>query len=156
MVTIEFTQEMADRICDRLAEGRSLRSVSQDKDTIGLTTVFKWLNTNEAFARQYARATELRAEMLFDDIQNIVDAPYGPAKKNENGDTVDTTEVDTLEHRRMKIDARKWMIGKMAPKKYGDKSSVDVDLSGKIETSSRTDDRLKAALALMMAREAKE
>ena len=26
-----------------------------------------------------------------------------------------------IEHRRLQIDARKWLIGKMAPKKYGDK-----------------------------------
>ena len=28
-----------------------------------------------------------------------------------------------IEHRRLQIDARKWLIGKMAPKKYGDKQA---------------------------------
>jgi hypothetical protein len=28
-----------------------------------------------------------------------------------------------IEHRRLQIDARKWLIGKMAPKKYGDKQT---------------------------------
>jgi hypothetical protein len=30
-----------------------------------------------------------------------------------------------LGHRRLQIDARKWMLGKLNPKKYGDKLEVD-------------------------------
>ena len=38
-----------------------------------------------------------------------------------------------IEHRRLQVDVRKWMAGKLAPKKYGDK--LDVTSAGeKIQT----------------------
>lgn len=45
-----------------------------------------------------------------------------------------TTTGDMIEHRRLQIDARKWRLSKMAPKRYGDKSALDhrlVDGEGK-------------------------
>ena len=30
-----------------------------------------------------------------------------------------------IDHRRLQIDTRKWLIGKMAPKKYGDKQQLE-------------------------------
>ena len=51
---------------------------------------------------------------MLGDIHDIVDAPY---------DATNTT--DSLEHRRMRVDARKWMMGKLAPKKYGDKQVLE-------------------------------
>jgi hypothetical protein len=30
-----------------------------------------------------------------------------------------------IEHRRLQIDARKWLIGKMAPKKQGDQQQLE-------------------------------
>lgn len=118
--------------------------------------MLKWLRSDEAFALQYARAREIQADVLFDEIHHIADTPKRGFKTTRKGGVVETVEGDMIEHRRLQIDARKWLLGKMAPKKYGDRSTMDVDLSGKIETTSPTDDRLKAALALMMAREAKE
>jgi len=33
-----------------------------------------------------------------------------------------------IEHRRLRIDTRKWAAAKMAPKKYGEKSNADVNV----------------------------
>jgi Bacteriophage Sf6, terminase small subunit-like len=35
------------------------------------------------------------------------------------------TEADMIEHRKLQIDSRKWLIGKMAPKKNGDKQQIE-------------------------------
>lgn len=102
-----FSQEIADQLCERLADGESLRFICQDQNMPTKAAVFRWLSANAEFADQYARARETQADSLFDDILVIAD-----------------TEEDTNKAR-VKIDARKWMAGKMRPKVYGDKLGVE-------------------------------
>jgi hypothetical protein len=127
---IEFTQEMADRICDRLAIGRSLRSVCADEDTIGITTCLKWLRQHEAFAAQYARAREIQAEYLVDEIIEIADDGTNDymAVRDREGAIIGWRENGEFVNRsKLRIDARKWQAAKMLPKKYGDKSGLLTD-----------------------------
>src|SRR5271167_765212 len=69
----------------------------------------------------YLAAIESQFEAL------LADTPQKGTKTVRRGEgdssTVETTEADMIEHRRLQIDARKWLIGKMAPKKYGDKQT---------------------------------
>lgn len=45
-----FTDELALEICERIANGRSLRSVCLDKDMPAMSTVMDWLNNNDDFS----------------------------------------------------------------------------------------------------------
>jgi hypothetical protein len=96
-------QDIKDRICEQIAEGRSLRAICQDEGMPVSSTVFKTLAADAEFAEQYARAREAQADALFDEVLEIADS---------------TNQADD---RRVKIDARKWMAGKLRPKVYGDK-----------------------------------
>ena len=60
----------------------------------------------------YARAREERADLLAKEILEIADAPCK-----------DTVEV---QHARNRIDTRKWLASKLAPRKYGDRAEHDV------------------------------
>ena len=104
---LEFNEAVADTICERLADGESLRSICRDDEMPAKSTVFKWLGLIPAFADQYARARETQADSLADDIVDIADD-----KKLEPND------------KRVRIDARKWLAGKLRPKAYGDKVAV--------------------------------
>lgn len=99
----EYNQEMADLICDRLANGESLRKICRDAGIPSQPTIFRWIGANEEFRKQYARARETQADAIADEILNIADEAVDPAKA------------------RVQIDARKWLAGKMRPKIYGDK-----------------------------------
>ncbi|WP_418220670.1 hypothetical protein [Burkholderia cepacia] len=50
-----FSQDTADLICERLAEGESLRSICHDDGMPAQSTVFRWLGLHESFSKQYAR-----------------------------------------------------------------------------------------------------
>lgn len=102
----DYSQELADKICERIADGESLRSICRDDEMPGTSAVCKWLGKYPEFAEQYARARELQADSLFDDILDIAD-------KGLKG-------LETPEDRRIQIDARKWMAGKLKGK-YSDK-----------------------------------
>ena len=117
----QFTNEKADVICERLAEGESLRSICRDDDMPSLSTVFKWLTEQSAFSEQYARAREAQADALFDEALEIANTPVEGETYKETEKGTYVTRGDMIEHRRLQVETRKWMVGKLAPKKYGDK-----------------------------------
>ncbi len=123
-----FTEEIGDAICERLALGESVRSICGDEDMPSMSTVFKWLRDNEAFSQQYARAREVQADALFDDIIDIADDGRNDwmEKRNADGENIGWQENgEALRRSQLRIDARKWMAGKLRPKKYGDKLDID-------------------------------
>lgn len=114
-------------ICQRLATGESLRKICRDDDMPDMSTVIKWLSEHEEFSYQYARAREIQADTLADEILDIADTPLlGVTTKIKEDGATETTEGDMLQHRRLQVDARKWYASKLAPKKYGDKVQQEV------------------------------
>lgn len=121
----EFTQETADIICERIADGESLRSICADEDLPNKATVFRWLNAYKEFSDQYARAREEQAETLADEIVGIADEECTFIKGGKGQDDGEEVEVafdaTAVARNRLRIDARKWVAAKLKPKKYGDK-----------------------------------
>lgn len=122
-----YSQELADTICKRLAEGESLRSICRDDAMPTKSTVCKWLfdSDKRAFADQYARAREVQAELMAEEIVEISD-------DTSRDDIVDplTLQVkpnnEWLARSRLRVDARKWVASKLLPKKYGDRVQQEV------------------------------
>lgn len=131
-----FTQEIADKICERLSDGESLRSICRDENMPGTTTVLRWLSTNDKFRSQYAHARELQADALADQILDISNTPViGETITIKETGGQEIKRADMIEHRRLQIDARKWYAGKLRPKVYGTKH-VDADVKQTIENES--------------------
>jgi len=124
-----FTQEIVDTVCERLAGGESLRSVCRDENMPSRQAIYSWVIRHPDFADKYARSTSLREDYLFDEIIEIADTPQLGTKKVIKPDgSVETTEGDMIEHRRLRIDARKWALARMSPRKYGDRQINDTNL----------------------------
>lgn len=121
-----FTQEIGDLICERLSEGESLRGICSSPDMPHKATVFRWLAQDDAFRDQYARAREAQADAIFDEILHIADTPLIGKKTKTSANGVEVQEGDMIEHRRLQVEARKWMAGKLKPKVYGDKQAVEL------------------------------
>lgn len=113
-------------ICARIAEGSSLRAVLRNEDMPDTQTFLNWLDKDKKKVEQYTRAMELRADFLFDEILEISDNTIQGTviETDDHGRTKEKTG-DMLGHRRLQIDARKWALSKMSPKKYSDKLQVD-------------------------------
>ena len=114
----DFTQEIADTICEHIADGRSLRAICADDDMPSKSTVCRWLARDEAFRDQYAHAREMQADSLFDDCLDIAD---GRRAMREGCDP-------DVQRDRLAVDTRKWMAGKLKGK-YSDRSHLDVNAS---------------------------
>ena len=124
-----YTQKTADAICARLADGESLRSICSGKAMPSKTTVMRWLASNAAFRDQYACAREQQADTLVDDIVAIADEAAVTIK--HEGDEVSLAlDATAVARNRLRVDARKWVAARMAPKKYGDRIAQEISAPG--------------------------
>ena len=109
----EVTKYVFSKLVD---EQKSLRQIFYfNKDQIelpNLSTFLEWVAKDEAIAEQYARALNVRQAILFDEVVDLADDSKGDVQRN-----------------RLQVDARKWALSKMNPKKYGDK--IDHTTDGK-------------------------
>lgn len=150
-----FTPELADLICERIANGESLRSICRDDAMPACSSVFKWLNENKSFSEQYARAREAQADALFDDVLDIADDARNDWMETHAEDSMGwRVNGENIQRSRLRVDARKWMAGKLAPKKYGEK--VTTELTGKdggpIQTEEVSDLEAAKRIAFLLSK----
>ncbi len=143
-----YTEALAAKICARLAEGETLRSICRDEAMPDKATVLRWL-ADEAkadFRDQYAHARDMQADALFDEALEIADDASGDWTVDKDGKKV--LDHEHIQRSRFRVDTRKWAAGKMAPKRYGDKIQHTGDGGGPIrvrpDLSKLTDEELNA------------
>ena len=128
-----YSDELGDEICERLCNGESLRAICEPSDMPSRSMVFRWLGNNESFRDQYARAREEQADAIFDECLQIADESTNDYMDTQDSDGATTAKLngENIQRSRLRIDTRKWMAGKMRPKKYGEK--LELEHSGKMD-----------------------
>lgn len=146
----DYTPELADKVCARLAEGESMRSIGRDESMPCTTSLFKWLREIPEFAQQYAKAKEESADAMAEDSLDIADNQVEQPLIVDglplqiDGKVVMVKDAVSVNHAKLRIDTRKWYASKLKPKKYGDK--VQTEHSGAIDLSGLTDAELDAKI----------
>lgn len=124
----KYSQDLADSICEMIAMGYSMRSVSADESMPASSTMFKWLREHTEFSEQYARACEERSEAMAEDILDIADDGTNDWMEIEKrGETYTVANNEAIQRSRLRVDTRKWLMAKTKPKKYGDKLDMTSD-----------------------------
>lgn len=134
-----YTDEIADVICERISNGESLKAICAEEGMPDKSTVFRWLasESNATFRDKYALARETQADALFDEILSIADDGKNDwMEKNFGEDSRWVENGEALRRSQLRIDARKWMAGKLRPKKYGEKLDINLDGSVNFAISS--------------------
>lgn len=128
----DFTQELADKLCERLALGESMRTVCANDWAPSIQTVFSWIRTKPGFLDQYARAKQEAADAMSEDILDISDEGTNDwmEKSNSKGKIIGwEVNGEAVQRSKLRVDTRKWLMSKMKPKKYADK--IDLTTNGK-------------------------
>jgi hypothetical protein len=112
-LTPEEIGKRVDSLCEQVAEGKTLRQISASmKLSVGM--LLKMVAV-PPYSEQYARARESAADLFEADIITAAMAV-----------TPETAAAD-----RVQIEALKWVAGRRAPKKYGDRIQQDVTVDVK-------------------------
>lgn len=133
-----YSAELAQEICGHIANCISLRAIAAMEGMPTVTTIMNWLadDSKPEFLEQYARAREAQADKMAEDILAIADEEctmvradkHGSKDEDGQGNTEVVFDATAVARNKLRVDARKWLASKMAPKKYGDK--VQAELTG--------------------------
>lgn len=134
----DYTQELADLICSRLACGESLRSIGRDVSMPSCVSMFAWMRKYPEFLNQYTRAKEESADALIEDSLDIADnGAFQDVQIDGFCGTVRQVTAVGVAHAKLQIETRKWLASKLKPKKYGDKITTEHSGSVSIERIER-------------------
>jgi hypothetical protein len=102
-----------------MRNGLSLRQSSENAN-VKAQTFLSWVDQDKDLSEQYARARSDMIDKIADDIIKIADEEMIPTGEGK----VDNAMV---QKQRLRVDTRKWLLSKLAPKKYGDKLELTGD-----------------------------
>jgi hypothetical protein len=142
-----YTAKVADTICERIADGESLRSICRDESMPDKATVFRWLDSKPEFRDQYARAREEQADTLADEIVTIADeectmvraAKHPTAAKDDEAELEVVFDSTAVARNKLRVDARKWVAAKLKPKVYGNAVTVKGDPNNPLQVRRAQD-----------------
>ena len=94
---------------------------------VARSNVMDYIRNNAEAADRYARAKEAQMDYLAEEILEISDDSSQDTIMTEKGKMEDK---EWTNRSRLRVDTRKWLMSKLAPKKYGDKLDVTSDGKG--------------------------
>lgn len=128
-----------DDILERLASGEGLATICRDEGYPPESTFRYRLIDDAELAARYARARNVGLDHIAEDIMQLSDkSRVGKKTKTLPDGKVEVTTGDMVERTRLQIDARKWLLSKLRPDKYGDRTTLAGDPKAPLATAPVT------------------
>lgn len=116
----QWTDEVKEYIIEKIIAGHSLRKVVELAKDDGIKpfpcvdTIMVYAAINDDFSAKYARAKELQQDMMGEELLDIIDGRHPDFRDAELG------------QRKESMEARKWIMGKLRRKKWGEVKTTEV------------------------------
>lgn len=140
----KYTPELAEEICQRLAEGEPLRAICRDEHMPSWVAVYQWMDKDEKLALAIARAREAGQDAMAE--RAYIEMYQEPERiLSEGGGRIDSGYVQLVKAR---AEITLKMLAKWNPKRYGDRVTMAGDSESpiKIEAESQADKMMAALL----------
>ena len=89
------------------------------------STFLEWVKNDADLADNYARAREDLIERMANEVLELSDQDVDMAHDGKK-------DWAAIQKHKLQVDTRKWLLSKLAPKKYGDKLEVSGDAANPI------------------------
>jgi transposase-like protein len=129
----KYSPELIEAICERLSKGEPLAAICRDEGMPCHASIWNWMNDQQDVERAsfvseaIARAREAGEEQMALDCLHIADDNGKDVRILEDGREV--TDADVVQRAKLRIDTRLKLLAKWNPKKWGDKQSVDMNVT---------------------------
>lgn len=147
-----YTPALGDAVCDKLMASGSLRAVCRDEGMPSRSTIMRWVVDDiDGFAAKYARAKDLGIDEFVDETIEIADDGTNDYMATERGQQLDSEHI---QRSKIRIETRRWLAERMAPKRYGLKQALDLsNTDGTLQVDEATRSaRVAQLLALAQRR----
>lgn len=119
-----YTPEIAAAICTDIAIGHT---VAQAAGNAGIdpNTIYAWRLQHADFGEIFARAKAAQMDYFAEEIIEIADDGLNDWMQREarNG-SITVLNDEHVQRSRLRIDTRKWLMARMAPRRYGDRVAL--------------------------------
>lgn len=122
-----YTAEKGVLVCERLAEGKTLKELCAPENEWGLpstTTIFRWLNAEPEFQKGYEAALLMKADLLVDEATDMA---------RELRDERGTSE--RVQAYRVAMEHLRWTAARLHPKNWGEKAAGQIVVPIQINTN---------------------
>ncbi|RPJ31895.1 MAG: hypothetical protein EHM17_14725 [Verrucomicrobiaceae bacterium] len=85
-----------------------------------MQTFTRWAEEDAALAEAYARARENFVERIANEVMELSDVDVGETPDGRK-------DWAAVQKHKLQVDTRKWLLSKLAPKKYGEKIEISGD-----------------------------
>ena len=106
----EFSQEVVTAICERMAEGETLRKICSDPEMPSRNTVLRWVKNDDGFKKQYETARQACMDWYADEIVNIAWDASNDTIQGKDGQPLCNHEW--IARSRLKVDSLKFLMAK--------------------------------------------
>ena len=122
-----YTVKKADSICAIIAtSSKSFKTICEELK-IPTGSALAWLSREKTFQERYARAKEMQADYLAEEMLDIADDGSNDLMTITKGDITYNVENKEVTNRsRLRVDTRKWIASKLKPKRYGEKITQEI------------------------------
>lgn len=150
----KWTEEIEEQILGDIVAGKSIRQMVMERDESfpSSDTIYRRIASDERFCERYMRARVLQQDTYAEEIIAIADGVHPLFVGKETSE------------KQIAIEARKWTMGKVAPKKYNEK--IITEITGKdgapliptktIDVASLTDEQRDALRFAITAIESRD
>ena len=126
---VKPNDETINYILDMVESGMSLTEVIHDRpDMPSVGTWYNWMRADQVLADRYARAKQIQCEALAYDVLRLSNTPLKGVttitRDTPTGTLVEVREGDNTERTRLMVEARRWYLEKIMPKKFGNSVQV--------------------------------
>jgi hypothetical protein len=116
----EFSDEIFDEICDRMAGGQGLRKICEDPEMPSRQTFLRWIEKDTGRQNRYQAAREALMDWYSEEILTIA---WDSSRDTIPADGKKPARCDNewVNRSRLKVDTLKFLMAKLHPKRYGDR-----------------------------------
>jgi hypothetical protein len=111
--------KLADAVLANMESGMSCWKACE-KAGVKNSTFLLWVSQDSALAESYARARENYVERIAQEVMELSDVDVGETPDGRK-------DWAAVQKHKLQVDTRKWLLSKLAPKKYGEKIEISGD-----------------------------
>lgn len=111
--------KLADAVLANMEAGMSCFKACQQA-SVPMPTFMLWVSQDSALAESYAQARENFVERIAQEVMELSDVDVGETPDGRK-------DWAAVQKHKLQVDTRKWLLSKLAPKKYGEKIEISGD-----------------------------
>lgn len=128
---LKIHKDLVDEICERVARGERIMAICELDHMPNENTLYAWAARFPEFSQALSRARTIQADHMAEELFAIADDGSNDWMERFNPKSGESMgwylNGEAVQRSRLRFEARKWLMGKFNPEKYGESVKVSGD-----------------------------